>query len=254
MQRYTIYEHPLNERVRTLLRLEYLFNQARHFLGGETGWDSRIFVANLMEILDVFARGDIKTELIKEVERAGLNLGRLLETPGVDHTRLKSVLKALEHLGTALRELSGQPGQQLREDEFLTPVRQRMAIPGGTCDFDLPAFHCWLELPVERRREDQSRWFATLDPIRQPIELILKLIRNSAEPKPVTAEAGIYQQSLPTQIPFQMIRVFVASELHCFAEISGGKHRFTIRFLPFGQGKGEQLQGEVKFRMSTCSL
>ncbi len=256
MSKPIIYEHPLNERIRTLLRLEHLFLQARHFLGGQSSWESRILVASLMEVLDIFSRGDLRTELLKELERAAANLERLLENPAVDGERLGTVLRALQGLATPLREGAGQLGQALREDEFLSPIRQRSNIPGGSCDFDLPLYHRWLSQPLERRLEDEKAWFASLDVVRQPVELLLKLIRNSAEPVQCETEDGLYQQSLESGIPFQLLRIALPPESDCYAEISGGKHRFTVRFLrPGGEGERPRpIDHPLSFKLSTCSL
>lgn len=237
-----------------MLRMEHLFNQLRHFLQGSSPWDSRVFLSTLMDVLDLFSRGDIKTELLKETERATVNLSQHLKHPNVDHERLKSILRALESLANSLHSMQGQLGQQLRDDGFLNAIRQRSSIPGGTCDFDLPAYHLWLERETEQRQQQQSKWFATLDPLRQTIELLLKLIRNSAEPVAQTARSGGYQQSLEASLPFQLIRIALPHDAPYFAEVSGGKHRFTIRFLVQGEGRPEQTADDVPFNLSCCSL
>lgn len=254
MQKTIIYEQPLNERVRTLLRLEHLFGQARHCMQGESSWDSRATLTALLSILDILGRGDLKTELIKELERATNNLSRLLETPGVDHDRLKTILRALDRLSSGLRGSAGQLGQELKEDEFLGAIRQRLSIPGGTCDFDLPAYHHWLEKSPELRQGQQQRWYATMDPVRQAVELLLRLIRSSADFLAETAAAGVFQQSLATSIPFQMIRIALPHDSPYYAEISGGKHRFTARFLFPGENKSKRVEEDVSFSLGCCSL
>lgn len=254
MTKATIYEHPLNERVRILLRLEHLFSQASHFLGGATAWDSRMFISTLMEILDVFGRSDLKTELMKEVERATGNLGPLLQIPEVDHDRLKSILVSLEQSAGSLHGLTGQLGQDLREDDFLTVIRQRVSIPGGTCDFDLPGYHFWLERPVELRRADQENWFDKLEVVRRTVELLLMLVRSSAEPRERIANQGMYQQGLDPNTPYQLIRILLSADLPYFAEVSGGRHRFTIRFLQPGAGRPVPTNQDVDFHLSCCSL
>lgn len=250
-----IYEHPLNERVRTMLRLEHLFSQARHYLAGNSSWDSRAFITTLMNILDLFGRGDLKTEIIKEVERATNNLKRLLENPNVDHSRLKTILRALDHVYNGLHGMSQQLGQSLRDDEFLASIRQRTSIPGGTCDFDLPAYHQWLQRSNEQRAAAQAEWFASLEAVRQAVELVLKLIRNSAEPVEQLAEGGAYQQALDPNQPYQIIRIQLPGNAGCYPEVSGGRHRFTIRFLTMGEGKRpKQVSENVPFLVSCCNL
>lgn len=254
MQGHTIYEHPLNERIRTLLRLEHLFRQAQHFQSGKNHWDSRIFITSLLDILDIFSRGDLKTELIKELERSTNNLRNLLSIPEVDHDKLGTILRAMEHLIDNLHAMNSQPGQTLREDEFITAIRQRSSIPGGTCDFDLPAFHQWLEGSFERRQADQRRWLASLDPVRQSIELLLKMIRNSAEARVIDCAQGSFQRQLDNNTPFQLIRVLLPSDSPYYAEISGSRHRFSVRFLRPTAEKAQLAEGEVSFRLACCSL
>lgn len=252
MSKPTIYEHPLNERMRIMLRLELLFSQMQHFKQGKSPWDSRVFLSTMMDILDLFSRGDLKTELLKEADRAANTLNQLLEHPGVDHDRLRSILRALQHISASLHNFQGQLGQALREDNFLSSIRQRSTIPGGTCDFDLPAYHQWLSTNSERRTEDQANWFSELDSIRQAIELLLKLIRNSSEPAKALAEKGGYLQSLDPAQPYQMIRIIVPAKYSCYAEVSGGRHRFTVRFMQLTKEKAVQVDYDLDFFVSGC--
>lgn len=254
MQGFIIYEHPLSERIRTMLRLEHLFRQAVHYNKGQTPWDSRIFLSTLLDILDIFSRGDLKTELLKELERSTNTLRGLMQNPNVDHTRLGTILRALEHIVDNLHGMVTQPGQPLRDDEFITGIRQRSSIPGGTCDFDLPCYHRWLEQPWNQREADQKRWFACLDAVRQGIELLLKMIRNSADSKSLSTDNGSYQQQLENGIPYQMIRVILPSDSPYYAEISGSKHRFSLRFLQPGNDKPKVADSPVDFKLACCSL
>lgn len=249
-----IYEHPLNERIRTILRLEHLFRLAVHYMQGQNSWDSRTFITSLIDILDIFSRGDMKNELIKELERSATTLKGLMANPQVDSTRLATILKAMEHLIENLYGMKNQPGHELREDEFLNAVRQRSTIPGGSCDFDLPAYHRWLEQPWSQREADQKKWLAQLDPIRQAIELQLKMIRNSADPVMLNSEDGSYQQSLDSSLPFQLLCVSLPADSPYYAEISGSRHRFNIRFLQSTVGRAEVAAEPVTFQLTCCSL
>ena len=132
------YEQPLNERIRIFLRLEHLFRQALFNLRGPSVWETRQTMSCLIDILNIFDRSDLKTEVLKELERQTANLARLEQTPGVDWQKLNSILNEIEVLLEGLYNFSGRIGQSLRENEFLSMIRQRSVIPGGTCDFDLP--------------------------------------------------------------------------------------------------------------------
>lgn len=254
MQGTIVYEHPLNERIRTMLRLEHLFRQSSHYLSQQSVWASRAYVDTLLDILDIFSRGDFRTELLKELERSTGNLRALMEYPHIDHDRLGTILRALEHLSENIHNMKSQPGQALRDDEFITTIRQRSSIPGGTCDFDLPAYHYWLESDHDKRENDKQRWFTVLDPVRQAIELLLKMIRNSAEAQSVTAYAGGYQRQLENALPYQMLRVMVDQAAQHYAEISGSKHRIAVRFLSPGPGRPQTVEKDIEFKIAICSL
>ncbi|QBQ53907.1 cell division protein ZapD [Nitrosococcus wardiae] len=249
------YEQPLNERVRTLLRLEFLFRQVQHYLPGESEWDSQGALTGLFELLTIFGRSDLKTEAIKELERLQTNLSRLQKSPHVDRERLDEFLQQIESLADTLRANNMQLGQQLKDSEFLHSIRQRSTIPGGACDFDLPNYHYWRRSPAEQRVSDLENWFQDFDPIRNATELILQLIRSSAPPTPQVAKGGFYQQNLDTHTPYQMVRVLLPPDSDCFPEISGGKHRFSIRFMVFSIDKPTQpVEEDISFELCCCAI
>lgn len=255
MQTKIIYEQPLSERIRTFLRLEFLFDQTKAFLAGNSVWESRAALAGILEILSIFSRADLKTEVMKELERQALVLERLEENPGVDRHRLSELLNQMDGLIDYMHSLTGQVGQELRQNEFLSSIRQRITIPGGTCDFDLPAYHFWLQQPAEKRHEQLQQWFKNFEAIAQSISLILRLIRESAPPAKEVAEAGFFQKSLDPSTPCHIVRVIVPADCPYFAEISGGKHRFTVRFLEQRlEERPVQTTGNVPFELACCII
>ena len=149
--KHICYEQPLNERIRTILRLEHLFRQAAYWLTGNSTWHSRAVLNTLFDIQNVFGRADLRSELIKELERHAANLGKLINNPNVDSAALNTILDDLDVLLDRLHAIGGQLGQKLRDNEFLNSIRQRSSIAGGDCAFDLPAYHQWLQYPVEQR-------------------------------------------------------------------------------------------------------
>lgn len=255
MHTATVYEHPLNERLRFFLRLEFLFHQARHSLRGETIWDSHNSLSTLLEILNVVSRVDMKTEVIKELDRITSTLSALTQTPGVNHDTLDSLLTTLVGFKTQLHSIEGPLAQELRENELFKLVAQRSSIPGGLCDFDLPPYRHWLKRSPEDRIGDLRNWFGTLDILRLSVELMLKLIRESAESAAKTAENGNYQQTLDTGTPYQLIRIWLPAESSHFVEISAGKHRFTARFMNASTtARPIQTTEDVDFHVNCCAL
>lgn len=251
-----IYEQPLNERIRTFLRLEFLFKQAARHLQDDSQWGSRSTLNSLLDIISIFGRTDLKTETLKELDRHAATLSRLKSNPDVDSRRLSNTLAELESLSTRLHSTSGPIALDLKENEFLSSIQQRMAIPGGTCDFDLPAYHFWLQQPAQQRTRDLATWLGRFDDIAQAIQMVIKLVRESAVSKPVVAEAGFFQKTLDANHPCQLVRVTVDRQLPAYAEISGGRHRFTVRFLESSNQDGHvrQSTATISFQLECCII
>jgi cell division protein ZapD len=250
-----MYEQPLNERIRTFLRLEFLFAQAAQHMHDESQWGSRSTLSSLLDILSIFGRTDLKTEVLKELDRHSNTLSRLESNPGVDHARLKTAISELELLGKKLHQSSGPIAADLKSNEFLTSIQQRLAIPGGTCDFDLPAFHFWLQQPAQQRTRDLAGWLNRFDAVGRAIQAILRLVRESATMKAVTAEAGFFQKTLDSHHPCQLVRVALDRNIPCYAEISGGRHRFTVRFMETSrEGHVRQTTSRVPFELGCCVI
>ena len=251
-----IYEQPLNERIRTLLRLEHLFRQANYRLTGDTQWDSRAALDALLEIQNVFARNDLRGEVLKELERHASKLTALEKNPNVDSRALQAILDELDLVTDQLHAINGQIGLGLKNNEFLNSVRQRSTIAGGSCAFDLPGYHYWLQLPDKQRKQDLLSWYGEYSSMSEAVGLILRLIRQSTPPGTQQAEQGFYQQSLDTSIPFQLLRIILPHESPYFAEVSAGKHRFTVRFMEMSsmQERPVQTKTDVDFKLACCVL
>ena len=255
MSKKTTYEQPLSERMRTFLRLESLFLAGSHHAKGRSVWDSRAAMGSLLDILAIFSRADLKSEILKELERHSANLIAMQNNPQVDGDKLTDIVQQLDKLASRLHAHQGQVGQKLRQNEFLSGIRQRSTIPGGSCAFDLPSYHHWLQNPAQERVEQLTEWFQEFSLMRSGIELILDLTRSSGTPTLEVAKNGFYQQPLPPNLPCHMLRVAVPRGTPYFAEISGSRHRFTVRFMEASvQGRTTQTSDTVEFELTRCIL
>lgn len=247
------FEHPLNERVRTFLRLEHLFRQLDHFVQQEDPRSSRCAIWALLDIVAVTTRADVRNEILKELDRLTGNLNRLSTQRGVDTEALNGVLGDLRRVTEGVQHLNGPIGHRAREDEFLKAIAQRSSIPGGTCSFDLPHFHYWLIQPTEQRQARFTDWLQDLKPAIEAIRLALSLTRSSSASRQVLAEGGFYQEALDAVAPAQMLRVSLEAEAAIFPEISGHKNRFSIRFMkPELQGRATPHAEDIQFRLTCC--
>lgn len=256
MSELITYEQPLNERIRTFLRLEFLFARVDNGLAGKSEIDQRNAIDAMLSILSVFERSDLKSEIAKEIERLIANLSALEQTPGVDKKMLDSLLDELDQTLDGIYLQKSAIGQSLRDNEFLYSIRQRSSMPGGTCDFDIPGYHYWLQhTPLNQRIEQINAWMNQFTTARNAIEIALRLTRESISFSEQQAENGFYQRSLDSSLPTQMIRIMVPADAHYFPEISGGKHRFTVRFMNFDvNSRPQQIQEDVTFLLSCCTM
>jgi cell division protein ZapD len=249
-----VYEQPLNERMRTFLRLEFLYTQATYHSELPNPWSSRAAVASLLEILAITARGDSRSDVLKELERQ-VNVLREYQTkPGVDPARLKSLMSNLLKLRNDLSMAGGNFMAPLRDSEFLSAIKHRSAIPGGTCDFDLPDYSYWLNRPAEVRAAEFGGWLSQIRPLCDGIAELLWLTRQSAKCKSETAVGGIYQLQFDRENPCQLVRIAMPPEIDLFPEISGSGHRCTIRFLhwPEASGRPAHVDTDVPFLLTCC--
>ena len=253
--RTVVYEHPLNERIRTLLRLEHLFRRLEAALAHQDAWASRRALEAMVDLVELLSRPELRAELIKELERQQAVLARLLNAPGVDAVRLDNVLARLEAARASLHGESGLLGQSVREQELVSAIAQRASVVGGACDFELPLLHHWLQQPAGDRHALLSAWTRELQTGPHAAGLILDILRGSGEPAECTATDGFYQQALDSNVPYQLLRVAVPASLPCYAEISAGRHRLTIRFMqPRPTERALQVDEDIQFRLTCCAL
>ena len=256
MTDYLTYEQPLNERIRTFLRLESLFNQFSFHVKHGSAWDNPVAIDAITDILTFTTRSDIKLEVLKELERQHSRLERLTKRPQIDQGQLVSLLDKQTALIGKLQSMAGQLGQETQSAELLNAVKQKNSVPGPICDFDLPAFHYWLTRPESSRREHLQQWFSPFKVLEEAITMILDVLRNSADDTEETATKGFFQKVIETNQAVQLVHISVPATLNCYPEISAGKHRFSVRFMinPNPYTRPEQFTEDVDFRLSICSV
>jgi cell division protein ZapD len=248
------YEYPLNERIRTLLRLEDLYDRASFFLGEEDSHGHHACLTSMFEILEVASRADLKSDLLQELDRQRSFLEALRSNPAISEDKLNGVLKEIESAFANLHATSGKTGQGLRENEWLMAIKQRVGIPGGTSEFDLPSYHHWLHHPAPRRRSDLETWLRPLLPVHAALSIVLRVLRESGRTVSLIAFQGLYQQT-PAERPAQMLRLALADDLACVPEISANKYALNVRFLlPEGVQKTRVYEQDVPFELAFCNL
>lgn len=250
-----IYEQPLNEQIRLCLRLEYLFAQADHYLTKESSWDTHQMVKIILEILQTIDRPDLKNKFSQTLNHYVHTLSQLEKLPDVNKQTLDSTLKQIDHLIDGLHVNQKKIGQELRENEFLNTIQQRLYTPAGTCGFSLPAYNLWLEQKASIRKQQLIEWFNHLTLLQDVVAIILKLTRESTDFKPIDTPGGFYQSNLDSNATYQMIRIKIPTEENLFPEISVGRYRLAIHFFSLDiTGRAAQTPNDVEFELACCKM
>lgn len=240
--------------MRTFLRLEFLYQQMLYNSESEADWATRATISTLLEILAILSRGDVRSDVHKELDQQLGILQRFQSQPGVDGGRLDTLIHNLATSRDELSRIGTAFLNPLKDCEFLNAIKHRSAIPGGTCEFDLPEYNHWLKQPFERRQQDMEKWMAAIRPVCDAATELLWLIRESAQPTEKVAINGMYQHSMQKDGHCRLLRVSLDGGNALFPEISGSQHRFTVRFLEWStiDKRAVQTGHDVPFQISIC--
>ena len=249
-----LYEQPLNERMRTFLRLEFLYKQLLYHSEQNSSWASRGSITGLLDIVAILSRGDVRGDVLKELERQLFILERLRSTQQVNEERLSGVTNNLQTLRETLNAVGPKYLQELRDNEFLNAIRHRSSIPGGTCAFDIPEYTHWLRQNFTRRSDDITNWMGVVRPLCDSVVGLLWLVRNSKQPTRQVAVNGVYQHSMNRDTTSVLIRLGLPARLALYPEISGGQHRFTVRLMKWNADDNRPVQpdDDIEFELTVC--
>jgi cell division protein ZapD len=249
-----LYEYPFNESIRTMLRLEHLFDRLGQLMPRDAAIDHHYALATIFEIMDVASRADLKSDLLKDLEQQKLRLNAYRGNPSISEAALDEVVARIDHAFNGLNQLSGKAGAALTGNEWLMSIRSRISIPGGTCEFDLPAYYAWQKHPAAQRRADLLQWTASLMPLAEALKVLLSLWRDTGSPHKVLAAGGQYQQSLPQGRAFQLLRLKLDNAEGLVPEISGHRLMVSVRFMRAdNEGRLKPVTSDVAFELTLCA-
>ncbi|MCO5102708.1 MAG: cell division protein ZapD [Burkholderiaceae bacterium] len=249
-----LYEYPFNERIRTYLRLEHLFRRLGVLISREHALDHHFALVTIFEVMDVAARADLKSDVLKDLEKQKHQLDSYRGNPAISVVALDGVVAQLDACFAALNAQLGKAGQTLTDNEWLMAIRSRVGIPGGTCGFDLPSYSAWQHRPAAERQQALGNWASALAPLAEAIFLLLQLIRDTGVPQKVVAEHGQLQQTLPQGRSFQLLRMRIDPALDLVPEISGNRLMVSVRLMRMQAGFHSVPSTEdTSFELTLCA-
>lgn len=249
-----LYEYPFNERMRTYLRLEHLFRRLAELMARTHPLDHHFAIQTIFEIMDVASRADMKSDVLKDLEKHKQQLNGYRGNPAISEQALDQAIAQLDDCFTQLNALSGKTGQSLTENDWLMSIRSRIGIPGGTCEFDLPAYFDWQHHAIDERQADLQSWASALAPLAEAIVLLLKMLRDSGSPQKVVAPSGQFQQTLPQGRTFQLLRLRIDQATRWIPEISGNRLIVSVRLMALGADQRlHAIQEDGSFELTLCA-
>ncbi len=247
------YEHPFNERIRTYLRLEHLYARMNVLAQRDSPIDHHYALFTLFEIMDIAGRAELKTDVLKDLDKQKNALLAFRGNPAIDESALNIVIEQLDQAFAQLGQTAGRVGGVLGENDWLMSVRSRASIPGGTCSFDLPAYYAWQQHPAQQRQQDLQPWMDSVKPMHAAILLLMRLVRDSGSAQKMIATAGQYQQYVPQGKAYQLVRIQINEALGVAPEISVNRLLVTARFMNLSIcERTAQTADNIAFELTLC--
>lgn len=229
---FILFEQPVSELIRFCLRAEHLFNIVQAFLHKQPSVNVNALsaISAVIDLLALTDRPDIRGKFIKEFLRQRADVERFLHHTQIDQEKLKSVIILLDKHILLLQAHQGKFASVLRDSQFFICLQQHRTTMGGILSFDIPAFFYWLQESHQVQSDQISTWLKAFQDLLEIVQLMLEIVRQSAEPLLQKAEAGFFQSSLDMPFTCQLIRIFIHKSLSIYPEVSIGRHGVGIRF------------------------
>lgn len=245
----SMFEFPLNEKIRNYLRVEDLMAKIKLTSRSDNSHLQIQFFSHLFTLLDLLERIDIRNEVVKDLDLQERNLVHWSQHPNINNDALTATLESVIRARDSLK-VSKKPGTELKSDEFLQSIRQRFAIPGATCSFDLPHLHFWLSQNEETRQQDIKQWLECINLVCDTINMLLSFLRQRARFIEYEATNGFFQNDADDKST--LIRIELAVKDNIYPTLSGNKYRYALRFIKNEDGKASATDANVKFKMAAC--
>lgn len=252
-----IYEHPFGERIKLLLRLEIIFEQAIRHKGARNQYETQMCLDALFALLNLTNRYELRSVMLKELERINSMLLQLKRSEEVSVGKVDETLDDLAHCKSVLHGLDSKHIDRIRNIEFLNTIKLRNIHETGSYLFEIPELRYWLLQSAEFRSKQIELWLQDFIPFKETTDFLLHLIRDSAIPESLTATGGIFIKTVDSKnIVHQLLRIDVGDQHHVYPSVSGDGYRFVIRFMAQQSvdSRPKQTQKDIKFELSACGI
>jgi cell division protein ZapD len=246
----SLYEEPVQEKIRKFIKIEFLLNKIYYFKGKDDKSENYIALLALCELYEILSRSDIKSELIREIETQNSYFQSIKEMPQADSSKLNSVLEKQNILLKLIYSNEVNYLDHLGRDILFKTILKNYFTQLQPASIDF-----WLSRDILIRETQIDLWLEPLIFIKRSIDFILEVVRKSGRFEDRMAEKGFFIEKLNPKKNVLLIRVTLTSDLYYYPQISVGKQRLTIMFMTKDDKNNlVPYQEDLSFILTTCSL
>jgi len=253
-----VFEFPLNERIRRLLRIEEIYQKFEHQLKNTHDYFEFGCFNTLFEIVQLVSRSDLKIDFLQELERQEKKQSTLQSDQALKEEQLdlKKIISMIQVARKKLENIDVKPGFNFNNNLFLEEVKKRITSPGGLLDVDFPNFHNWtIQKTRKSKLEDFKSWSEPLMVFKDAASVLLIILRNQCHLELLKAKEGKHQKTIDPLKTFDLIRLEIAENLDVYPEISSNKYTVNIFFNELSKElRKEAVKSNLEFKYSICWL
>jgi len=208
---------------RISLRLEFLFKTINQACGESHEVIHRFALKNIIEIIDIIEKPELKSRFLKELIRIEhvLKKNNLL-----NNNQLFDALANQIHI---LNHVSGRFSNSIHDDEFLRTLRQIHHPNTQDCEFNSPHLVLWFDSNPILRQQTISHWVSCLKDLEDTVAIYLSLLREATEYIPIKASNGFYQHGISPKAVNHLILLKMDKTIRLTPKLQLGHHSLTIR-------------------------
>lgn len=179
---------------------------------------------NLIEILKIIDKPELKSRLTKEFLRLNYILPKSLDETA------PNLLTQFDQKTHDLQTQTGRFGAKLYQDNFLQSLRLRCNDQWQECELQPPYLFNWLHQKPQIRQQNISQWLNELADLTSVIQIYLTTLRNLVTYESIEVKHSFYQKPVLSNPATQLVIVKLASEVPVVPKIQLSTHALSVHF------------------------
>jgi cell division protein ZapD len=230
MNNYIIYEQPVAENIRNILKCEYLFEKFNSSLEQDNIWGIKSSIATLLETSDFVSRINLKIELLKELEKNILYINNLKD---VNNDKLSDYEESIEKLKFVIDKINSieeNPSKSVIDNDFLMQIKSKIYLPAGDNFFDMPSYLNFLSSNKTQILDNINLWYSPFEYLFKASKLILSTRRKYSLFEKYTSSKSYFELKLNKDTYVDFIRIRLDKDINIYPNVSVSRQNINIIF------------------------